>query len=548
MSVQEVRNPRRLHDHWQIPRPLSFGPIIKTTINAATYIFSTAQHTISRPSVMGGCVVVAVVGRKAANHYLLISSIQKLISFREDQARQQAVQVRNFVDGYLHSIDLKIKLTPATRNAPEVRDFLKKKILAIAEYTRVSKVFKKKVVQNVLNDFISLFSDAERRINKDLEEDLGYFEISVTDSVRTIKPLGDETHNQGKIPLLIVFKSGRRIVYKPRSMRPESLIVGRTNSVMEVMGWGTYKVLCCQERGEHYGYAEFLEYTPGCNTIHNIGDLREHIGKMSALDYVADKLGLSDLHYLNIIVINNIPYIIDAEVFLAPSGTESGIFDVGSGAASVFDMTHGTVEAYRGKNKLDFSPHFQRREEFEYGMDRETLSEIGVDIDQIRTQTRIQMAVMEGLNHRIKAIRDSLSEDIGRIVVINTDELKRGILPYIDSPDSNQAGDRFVESLQEKLKDHGFDLFLHKKNQITSALIQDGSHNDVPIFYYNSIDKTVVYGKTIIGKKLIKGRKHLTVNQIKDLRAMVASGEGESDVARDFGISREMLCRHLKKI
>jgi hypothetical protein len=42
-------------------------------------------------------------------------------------------------------------------------------------------------------------------------------------SIRTLRRLGDETHNGARFPLLIEFDRGGRLVYKPRSLRPEQL-------------------------------------------------------------------------------------------------------------------------------------------------------------------------------------------------------------------------------------------------------------------------------------------------------------------------------------
>ncbi len=317
-----------------------------------------------------------------------------------------------------------------------------------------------------------------------------------SNTIAEIRPLGDETHHGGKIPLRIVLASGRSIVYKPRSMVPEKLICDSNEGILRHEEFGTYNVVCRTDASGDYGYSGFVQNIQEENTVSTREELEQYVQKMCLLEEVSSRLGLSDLHYMNIITDHRNPCIIDAEVFLNPPGTESGIMDEGNGALHVFDLMRGTDPKFVGKNKIWFHPSLTlgKQSDFRFGMSKIDLAEIEIDVEQIKATTQLSKETEEA----IVQARGSLQELNGRFVLADTQEFTsvQGLLDHRNL----KRVDIFIESIRGWV--NGGQRFTFNEDAV--ALIRevaerDIRNHDVPAFQYDSNRDVILYHAVVIG-------------------------------------------------
>ncbi len=298
--------------------------------------------------------------------------------------------------------------------------YLKDKILGVILYEGIESQAREEILSTICKDFFNLCSTANERVRADLRlGKLAYLGLEASDTIKEIGPLGDESHNNGHVALFITFRTStgdKTIVYKPRSMLPEKLICDEKVGIMGHVGFGAYKVIDCDQDkfGEKYGYCEFLENDIIKNTIDSFKELQEYERKMCVLQKIAESLGISDLHCSNIITRNKEPCIIDAEAFLCPKGTPTGIFNEPSSAAYCFESNNKPT-----RNRLFFSEDFiteanskisifndENKEKIpliegnknKFQIEKTTLQKIGMDYPYISEELKSDLKIL-GINH-----------------------------------------------------------------------------------------------------------------------------------------------------
>ncbi len=121
------------------------------------------------------------------------------------------------------------------------------------------------------------------------------------------EPLGD-SHSGGRRVHRLNFASGRKLIYKPRSVAMEHGVYAFTqwlNNVGHSPDLGALIALDCRR----YGWTEYTEVAP-CSS--NAG-VRRFFLRQGANIAIAHLLGASDLHYENIIAAGEYPVIVDLE-------------------------------------------------------------------------------------------------------------------------------------------------------------------------------------------------------------------------------------------
>lgn len=151
----------------------------------------------------------------------------------------------------------------------------------------------------------SLLTHLEFSRNK-LEEKFG---IPESDSVTDIQAgLGDH-HMGGRSVTLVTFESGKKIIYKPRSVKPELKLYTLINSIAEESGMASPSISVLS--GDGYGW---IEYVPNRDVSSNL-DIKQYYRQIGLLLFSLYVSNGSDCHFENIRGNGSMPVFIDGETF-----------------------------------------------------------------------------------------------------------------------------------------------------------------------------------------------------------------------------------------
>jgi lantibiotic modifying enzyme len=132
--------------------------------------------------------------------------------------------------------------------------------------------------------------------------------LAADDDIVEVRPGLGDPHDGGRTVVLVLLASGRRLVYKPRSVRPESVLDDVVRAVAVRTGdpgWEPVRVL---DRPDH-GWSEFV-------ASERRQDVELFYRRAGVLLAVTTAIGMHDLHSENIIAAADRPIVIDAETVL----------------------------------------------------------------------------------------------------------------------------------------------------------------------------------------------------------------------------------------
>ncbi|MEQ1912675.1 MAG: type 2 lanthipeptide synthetase LanM, partial [Vicinamibacterales bacterium] len=121
-----------------------------------------------------------------------------------------------------------------------------------------------------------------------------------------------DRHNGGQSVASLIFANGRQLIYKPRSVRPEiffNRVLHWINRHGLTLKLGTVRAL---DRGA-YGWMEFVPHRD-CEDVSEVSRFYHRAGALLA---VLHALGVSDVHYENVIASGEHPVVVDLETLLA---------------------------------------------------------------------------------------------------------------------------------------------------------------------------------------------------------------------------------------
>ena len=154
---------------------------------------------------------------------------------------------------------------------------------------------------------------------------IDFFDDEPMGQVENIQTGMGDHHRGGKSVAIMEFDSGKKVVYKPRSLQFDQ-------HFQELVSWLQsatkipFKLMGIIDKTDH-GWVEFIEHTP-CNNYQEVREFYVGIGAYSALIYLMNG---SDFHYENIIAHGSSPVLIDLEAFFNPrlpvTGSEPVIDD-----------------------------------------------------------------------------------------------------------------------------------------------------------------------------------------------------------------------------
>lgn len=152
----------------------------------------------------------------------------------------------------------------------------------------------------------------DKRLNEDWEALANTFDFDTEESLTAVTVLSSDRHNGGKRVIELTVSTGRKLVYKPRSVTTNT-VFDQTVEYLANNTTTSYTGKTVLERDE-YGY---VEHTPpqDCTDTEQITAYYKRIGCVIAAAYI---LHFTDCHYENIIANGEIPSVIDTETVYAP--------------------------------------------------------------------------------------------------------------------------------------------------------------------------------------------------------------------------------------
>lgn len=122
-----------------------------------------------------------------------------------------------------------------------------------------------------------------------------------------------DTHRKGRAVAIVTFRSGLKLVYKPKPLAVEI-------HFQELLGWlndrgadPPFRILRVLDRGDH-GWSEFVEHRP-CASLEEVDRFYARQGENLALLYA---IGASDFHFENLIASGEHPVLVDLEALFHP--------------------------------------------------------------------------------------------------------------------------------------------------------------------------------------------------------------------------------------
>ncbi|MFZ4082335.1 MAG: type 2 lanthipeptide synthetase LanM [Pirellula sp.] len=131
--------------------------------------------------------------------------------------------------------------------------------------------------------------------------------------VSDVKTGLSDPHLGGRSVGILVFPTGERVVYKPRSLQVD-VVYQRFIEWFNSQGGIQLRPLRIVDSGD-YGFVEHVKHSP-CQDKQEVHRFYQRIGALLA---IAHQLRLSDLHHENVIACGEFPVLIDVETAFSPN-------------------------------------------------------------------------------------------------------------------------------------------------------------------------------------------------------------------------------------
>ncbi|MGI9279300.1 MAG: DUF4135 domain-containing protein [Endozoicomonas sp.] len=155
-----------------------------------------------------------------------------------------------------------------------------------------------------------------RRVNQDLSEINALFFSDDSRPASGLMSITNMKIDSGAPVFRLEFNNGESLVYKPRDLSIDQLLLGDQGSMAQSLnGWlqdsdalGVFKIL----NKYTYGYVEFI----ASEAVAEISDLDTYHRRLGVAGGFCLMTGLADIHSKNLHINDNKPYLIDAETAL----------------------------------------------------------------------------------------------------------------------------------------------------------------------------------------------------------------------------------------
>ncbi|WP_049972812.1 type 2 lanthipeptide synthetase LanM family protein [Haladaptatus cibarius] len=167
-----------------------------------------------------------------------------------------------------------------------------------------------------------IIREVAERVRTDREALSKSFGGDTLGKVADLRPLADDTHQDGRAVVQVTFEGGTRIVYKPRSVRTGQVfysILERLNDDFSVPAFECPSFIS----RDTYGWMEWIEYEE-CPDESAVERYYERAGALIATAYAFE---FTDCHFENVVVHGSQPVLVDGETFMHPHvGSKRGEF------------------------------------------------------------------------------------------------------------------------------------------------------------------------------------------------------------------------------
>ncbi|MGZ3733156.1 MAG: DUF4135 domain-containing protein, partial [Parachlamydiaceae bacterium] len=353
------------------------------------------------------------------------------------------------------------------------------------------------------------------RLEQDRVETQQAFGVKLS-IVQKIQILGEETHN-GNIGPIRIFSKNKTIIYKPRPMLAEAILMGKNGICAYIIkhsksyrNWqksfkhkeilSTYVVL----DKEKYGYCENIENNQKENTI-KLKYLNEYVMKFFLLEEIVKQFGVSDLHVDNIANRGLCPVILDGEVITIPTYAEdydSHLLEQKVRKRGLIPQTESLNRIWLadGQNdKVHILLNDAQTKILENGINRSEVKKKGLSGEktvEFKDREHIEV-ILEEVKDKIRELQKELGKISHRFVLIPTDDLKNLVEGHMTLENALDELDRLIQNFiitwgANILENYSVEI-------IREQFITDFFNNDVPVFYIKD-SQTIYYGNQPIGK------------------------------------------------
>lgn len=169
----------------------------------------------------------------------------------------------------------------------------------VTQSAKNSCYYVEEICRNFNNDIISLCAD--------LFVDKG-------SKLLTISPLDSDPHNGSKVVICFEFEPSRKLIYKPRSLKLDSIVNNIFCNILKFDALPLMSPVPPTVNKDGYGWQGFIDRTP----IEKM-EARDAYYNLGLCASVFSCLGATDLHDENIIFNGTYPYFVDLETSLRPT-------------------------------------------------------------------------------------------------------------------------------------------------------------------------------------------------------------------------------------
>ena len=225
-----------------------------------------------------------------------------------------------------------------------IREMLEEKLASFfAEYCVLGKLAAR---------VTELWIDALGEFLLRLESDLADIQKTFKDNpgeVIAVEPYLSDRHNNGRSVIRLEFKSGLKLIYKPKDLALEKVFYKLQSWFNENGITLPFKVLKVLNYQTH-GWVEYVEYAP-CKNKEEAERYYKRAGMTLCILYV---LGGSDCHHENIIACGEYPVLIDTETLSQPP-----VHIIDDGEIGVKAITMANEETWNSVLRTAFLPIWQ---------------------------------------------------------------------------------------------------------------------------------------------------------------------------------------------
>lgn len=125
-----------------------------------------------------------------------------------------------------------------------------------------------------------------------------------------IKTSISDSHKEGETVAIISLDNGKKIVYKPRSLKAEKAYQNFVSELSSKLAIKLKSIMVLDYK--QYGWEEYIE-AKSCSTL---GELKRYYYRFGVLIFVNYILNANDLHVENVIAMGEYPMVVDAETIL----------------------------------------------------------------------------------------------------------------------------------------------------------------------------------------------------------------------------------------